>query len=145
MRKIIVIILLILLTGIMPLNHVHAADQQEIKILDIESNNLILETDSSAIIDREVKKALKSIKNITVQANPLPQIGYLIKIPLTSSIKVKNKWLEEYITEVLFVYNMEDNSQSRLILYNDENIPIFFDIQFDFTTLFNELKFEINE
>jgi len=145
LRKVIVFTHLILFTGIMHLNHVHANGHQEIKILDIESNNIIHEKNSSAIIDHEVKKALKSIKNITVQANPLPQKGYLIKIPLTTSIHVKNKWLEEYITEVLFVYNIEDNNQSRLILYNDENTPLFFDIQFDFTTLFNELKFEINE
>lgn len=145
MRKAIVIAHLILLIGIISFNHVQAAGQQEIKILDIESSNLIFENESSAAIDTEVKKALKSIKNITVQANPLPQKGYLIKIPLTASIKVKNKWLEEYITEVLFVYNLEDNSQSRLILYNDENTPIFFDIEFDFTTLFKKLKFDRNE
>ena len=143
MRKAVLYIHLILLTVVMTSYEVHAVEQKNVKMLDIESNTVIYEKESSVIFDREVIKAIKSIKNITVQANPLPQKGYLIKVPLTASVKVKNKWFDDFISEALFVYNLEDNRQHRLILYNDENTPVFFDIDFDFAKLTQELNVNI--
>ena len=144
MRKSMIIIQLIILIGCMTLNHAQAAEQPDVKVLDIESNSVILEKDMSLLFDREVKKAIKSINNITIQASPLPKKGYLIKVPLSNSIKVKNKWFDDFISEALLVYNLEDKTQHRLILYNDENTPVFFDILYEFTTLYKELNLEIN-
>lgn len=144
MRKSMIMIQLFFFIGIMTLNHARAAEQPDVKVLDIESNSVILEKESSALFDREVQKAIKGIKNITIQASPLPKKGYLIKVPLTNSIKVKNKWFDDFISEALLVYNLEDKTQHRLILYNDENTPVFFDIFFEFTTLSKELNLEMN-
>lgn len=145
MRKTMIMIQLFFFIGFITLNHARAAEQPDVKVLDIESNSVLLEKESSVLFDHEVQNAINSIKNITIQASPLPKKGYLIKVPLSNSIKVKNKWFDDFISEALLVFNLEDKTQHRLILYNDENTPVFFDIFFDFTTLSKELNLEMND
>ncbi len=142
MRKVFFLMHVIVCLSILISQNAKGVNEQRVKVLDIEANSVVLEQTSTKQIDTEAIKAIKSIKRITVQVNPLPPKGYLIKIPLTTSVKVKNKWIEDFITEVMLVYNLEDQSQSRLILYNDENSPIFFDIDYDFTSLFQMLKLQ---
>jgi len=84
MRKSMIMIQLFFFIGLMTLNHARAAEQPDVKVLDIESNSVILEKESSLLFDREVKKAIEGIKNITIQASPLPKKGYLIRVHLTN-------------------------------------------------------------
>ncbi|WP_175638790.1 hypothetical protein [Metabacillus schmidteae] len=145
MRKPTLFILMVLFFTVMTSNYTQAVGQQDVKVLNIETNTVIREADSSNVFDREVREAIKSIKRVTVQASPLPKKGYLIKIPLTATIKVKNRWFDDYISEVIFVYNLEDKNQHRLILYNDDNTPSFFDLEYNFDQLSRELNFKLNE
>lgn len=117
-----------------------AASDGSIKVLDIETSTIIKELERSEEIDKDVEKAVKSITRITVQANPIPKQGYLIKIPLTKSLKIKNKWFEDIVSEVLLLYNPAEKEQGKIILYNDENTPMFFDIDYDFSPLIKKLN-----
>jgi hypothetical protein len=119
-----------------------AAANATVKVLDIESSTVIKEIQNSSDVDRDAEKAIKSIKRVTVEANPVPKQGYLIKIPLTKSLKVKNKWFEDIVSEVLLIYNPSSKKQGKIILYNDENTPIFFDIEYDFSDLLKKLNVE---
>lgn len=119
-----------------------AAANATVKVLDIESSTVIKEIQNSSDVDRDAEKAIQSIKRVTVEANPVPKQGYLIKIPLTKSLKVKNKWFEDIVSEVLLIYNPSSKKQGKIILYNDENTPIFFDIEYDFSDLLKKLNVE---
>lgn len=136
--RIILIIILFISFGIDSTGF--AVSHQRVKVLNIESSEVIKEVDHSSKLDQLAITAIKGIENITVQANPLPKEGYLIKIPLTSSIKVKNKWFHDLVTEILLVYDPTTKGKGKLILYNDENSPIFFDISYNFSDLFNQLE-----
>lgn len=117
-----------------------SAANDTIKVLDIESSTVISEVQKSVEVDKEVQKAIRSIKRVTVQANPVPKKGYLIKIPLTKSLKVKNKWFDDLVSEVLLLYNPATKRNGMIILYTDENTPLFFDIDYDFSSLFKIVK-----
>jgi hypothetical protein len=117
-----------------------SASDGTIKVLDIETSTIIKELESTKEIDKDVENAIKSITGVTVQANPVPKQGYLIKIPLTKSLKIKNKWFEDIVSEVLLLYNPAAKGQGKVILYNDENTPMFFDIEYDFLPLFEKLN-----
>jgi hypothetical protein len=118
------------------------AANDTIKVLDIETSTVIKEVPTSSDIDGDVKEAIKSITQVTVQAKPVPKKGYLIKIPLTKSLKVKNKWFDDIVSEVLLLYNPSTKRQGKIILYNDENTPLFFDIDYDFSPLFKKINLQ---
>ncbi|MGM7720107.1 hypothetical protein [uncultured Metabacillus sp.] len=141
MKKAIKIMLLFLCFFIFDKQQINA-ENLKIKVLDIETSNIIKEIESSEEIDAEIQKAIRSIKRVTVQANPIPKKGYLIKIPLTKSIKVKNKWFEDIVSEVLLLYIPETKNEGKIILYNDENNPMFFDIEYVFSPLLKKLNLE---
>ncbi|KKI93897.1 hypothetical protein WQ54_02295 [Bacillus sp. SA1-12] len=141
MKRIIKIFLFLLCLFVFHTQQI-SAENGTVKVLDIETSNIIKEINSSEAIDEDVQKAIKSIKRVTVQANPIPKKGYLIKIPLTKSIKIKNKWFEDIVSEVLLLYIPATKNEGKIILYNDENTPMFFDIEYDFSPLLKKLSVE---
>lgn len=142
MRKLLKSLLLLICINLFINYHGAAAANQMIKVLDIETSTIIKEIQNSEEVDKDVEKAIRSIKRVTVQANPVSKQGYLLNIPLTKSLKVKNKWFEDIVSEVLLLYNPASKNQGKIILYNDENTPIFFDIEYDYSSLFEKLNLE---
>ena len=142
MRKAFTCILLSLCINLFFIGQNIEAENDTIKVLDIETSTVIKEVPTSSDIDEDVKEAIKSITQVTVQAKPVPKKGYLIKIPLTKSLKVKNKWFDDIVSEVLLLYNPSTKRQGKIILYNDENIPLFFDIDYDFSPLFKKINLQ---
>lgn len=123
-------------------NQTILAANNTIKVLDIETNSVVKEAEAAEDIDKEVEKAIKSIQRVTVQANPVPKKGYLIKIPLTKAIKVKSKWFNDIVSEALLIYNPATKNKGIIILYTDENTPLFFDIDYDFSPLLKKINKE---
>lgn len=142
MRKTFTCILLFFCINLFFISQNIEAANDTIKVLDIETSTVIKEVPISSDIDGDVKEAIKSITKVTVQAKPVPKKGYLIKIPLTKSLKVKNKWFDDIVSEVLLLYNPSTKRQGKIILYNDENTPLFFDINYDFSSLFKKINLQ---
>ncbi|MEC2078658.1 hypothetical protein [Metabacillus fastidiosus] len=116
-----------------------SSETSVIKIMDIEKNQIIAEKKSSPKIEEKVKDTIASIKNIAVEVNPIPDKGYLIRIPLMKPLKIKNKWYDDITNEVIIIYSKEENFPHKIILFTDDNKPVFFDVNTDLTPLINIL------
>jgi hypothetical protein len=112
----------------LPINE-GSAQTKSVKVIDVETGDVVKDVPSSAYFTNELKTAIKSMKGITVKVNPLPKKGYLILIQPTASLKVKNKWYDGIVSEGMIVYSKEDSP--RLILFTDENKPLFFEMSYD--------------
>ncbi|MCM3594634.1 hypothetical protein M4D55_02370 [Metabacillus idriensis] len=109
--------------------HEGSAQTKAVKVIDVETGDVVKDLPSSAYFTNELKMAIQSMKGITVKVNPLPKKGYLILIQPAESLKVKNKWYDGIVSEGMIVYSKEDSP--RLILFTDENKPLFFEISYD--------------
>ncbi|UAL53958.1 MULTISPECIES: hypothetical protein [Metabacillus] len=128
MRIIKVSICLLFLFLNLPINE-GSAQTKSVKVIDVETGDVVKDVPSSAYFTNELKTAIESMKGITVKVNPLPKKGYLILIQPTASLKVKNKWYDGIVSEGMIVYSKEDSP--RLILFTDENKPLFFEMSYD--------------
>ncbi|MFY0759375.1 hypothetical protein AB1K32_10890 [Metabacillus dongyingensis] len=128
MRIIKVSICLLFLFLNFPINE-GSAQTKSVKVIDVETGDVVKDVPSSAYFTNELKTAIESMKGITVKVNPLPKKGYLILIQPTASLKVKNKWYDGIVSEGMIVYSKEDSP--RLILFTDENKPLFFEMSYD--------------
>ena len=128
MRIIKVSICLLFLFLNLPINE-GSAQTKSVKVIDVETGDVVKDVPSSAYFTNELKTAIESMKGITVKVNPLPKKGYLILIQPTASLKVKNKWYDGMVSEGMIVYSKEDSP--RLILFTDENKPLFFEMSYD--------------
>ncbi|MGG4492256.1 hypothetical protein [Metabacillus idriensis] len=109
--------------------HEASAQTKAVKVIDVETGDVVKDLPSSAYFTNELKLAIQSMKGITVKVNPLPKKGYLILIQPEESLKVKNKWYDGIVSEGMIVYSKEDTP--RLILFTDENKPLFFELSYD--------------
>ncbi|WP_226666095.1 hypothetical protein [Metabacillus litoralis] len=140
MRKKAFFITLLLISLTFLVNHIVKAEELNIKVMELKTNKVISESQSSLELDKEGKKAIKSIKKITVEANPLPNEGYLFKLTFTKPVKVKNKWFNDIISEVILICDSTHAKEGKIVLYTDENTPMFFDIEYEFTILSEKLN-----
>ncbi|USK35406.1 hypothetical protein LIT25_08995 [Bacillus sp. F19] len=139
MKIIKISICLLILFLNLPINE-GSAETKSVKVIDVETGDVVKDVPSSAYFTNELKKAIESMKGITVKVNPLPKKGYLILIQPTASLKVKNKWYDGIVSEGMIVYSKEDSP--RLILFTDENKPLFFEMSYDPKNLIQTLSIQ---
>lgn len=108
----------------------------EIELLDIEKNKIIT-TPTNPKIQLETKKIIKEIDNIVKKFNPIPDKGYIVKIPLTPSLRLENKWVNTLIDEVIII--IPENEKPYLLIFDDEKKPHFFTFKTEIDTLLKTL------
>ncbi|GAA3313263.1 hypothetical protein GCM10020331_002990 [Ectobacillus funiculus] len=76
-------------------------------------------------LQQEIEKFLEGITGICVKYNPIPNKGFMIRIPLEPNIKVRNQWFNDLVDEVTIIF-----FRSRETIFNgffdDEKQTIFF-------------------
>lgn len=94
----------------------------EIELLDIEKNKIIT-MPTNPKIQLETKRIIKEIDNIVKKFNPIPDKGYIVKIPLTLSLRLENKWVNTLIDEVIII--IPENEKPYLLIFDDKKSLIF--------------------
>lgn len=117
---------------------VSAQSITEIEIFDIENNN-ITTIPSNPKIQLETKKIINEIDNIVSKFNPIPDKGYLVRIPLTPSFQLENKWVNTVIDEVIII--IPEDEKPYLLIIDYENKPHFFTSKTEMHTLLKTLDF----
>ncbi|WP_342578442.1 hypothetical protein [Psychrobacillus sp. FSL K6-2843] len=115
---------------------VSAQSNTEIELLDIEKNKMIT-IQTNPKIQLETKKIIKEIDNIVKKFNPIPDKGYIVKIPLSPSLRLENKWVNTLIDEVIII--IPENEKPYLLIFDDEKKPHFFTIKPEMDTLLKTL------
>lgn len=110
-----------------------------IEIFDISKEEVIKEVPSNAALQNEVRKYLSQINNLYVKFNPIPGKGFLIKVPLSSPVKVKNQWLNDFVTQVIIL--LPPNEKPYLMVFYGENKYLFFTFEGGVATLLRLLNF----
>ena len=117
---------------------VSAQTVTNIEFLDIEKKKIIT-IPTNQKIQLEAKKIIKEIDNVAVQFNPIPDKGYLVKIPLTPSLRLENKWMNALIDEVIII--IPEDEKPYLLIFDDENKPYFFTFKTEIDALLKTLDF----
>jgi hypothetical protein len=110
-----------------------------IEIFDISKEEVVKEVPSNTALQNEVRKYLTQITDLYVKFNPIPSKGYLIKIPLVSPVKVKNQWLDDFVTQVIVVIPTEE--KPYLMVFYGESKYLFLTFEGKLDTLFRFLEF----
>lgn len=102
---------------------VSAQSIANIELLDIEKNKIIKTTPTNPKIQLEAKKIIKEIDNILKKINPIPDKGYMVKIPIEPSFQLENKWVNALIDEVIII--IPEDEKPYLLIFDDENKSYF--------------------
>lgn len=119
---------------------VSAQSITNIELLDIEKNKIIKTVPTNPKIQLETRKIVKEIDNVVKKLNPIPDKGYMVKIPLEPSLPLENQWVNALIDEVIII--IPEDEKPYLLLF-DENKPYFFTFETKTDTLLNALDFSL--
>lgn len=118
----------------------YAAENPHIEIFDIKKDSVIKEIISNNKLQKEAKNSLNGITCIYGKFKPIPNSGYIIKIPLDSPIKVENKCLKAFIDEVMIIFPEEE--PPYLMVFDNEDRFIFLNFKSNINSIKKLLNFK---
>ncbi|MDQ0268530.1 hypothetical protein [Cytobacillus purgationiresistens] len=133
-KSLIAIIILGLFPKIVP-----AETNQYIEIYDIKKNEVIMKVPSDINLQKEVKKFLVGITGVNSKFRPIPNKGFMIKIPLEPVVNVENQWLNDLVVEVIIIFPEQD--APCLMVFDDKNKVHFFTFKSDTEEFLSLLNF----
>ncbi|WP_062104598.1 hypothetical protein [Bacillus niameyensis] len=95
----------------------------QIQIFDINQGKVIKYVQINTDLQQEAGKFLEGITGVYVKNNPIPNKGFMIRIPLKPNIMVRNQWFDDLVDEVTIIFTDQENP--FLMVFDDENKPYF--------------------
>lgn len=132
------IMLMVFLTFGLFLSSAQSINLSNIEVFDVKKEQVIEIIANSEIIQREIKKCLKSIDGMTMRFNPIPKEGKIIKIPVEPSVTVNNQWIHSLVDEVKLI--LPTNETPLLMIFDDENQPYFLEFKHEIKLLLSEIE-----
>lgn len=119
---------------------VSAQMNQQIQIFDISQDKVVKFVQINTDIQHEVEKFLEGITGVYVKYNPIPNKGFMVRIPLEPNIMVRNKWFDDLVDEVTIIF--PDQEHPYLMMFDDENKPYFLTFEGNTEKLIELLDFK---
>jgi len=117
-----------------------AQTNQQIQIFDIEQDKVIKYVQLNTDVQQEVEKFLEGISGVYAKYNPIPNKGFMVRIPLEPNIMVRNKWFDDLVDEVTIIFPSQEDPY--LMLFDDENKPFFLTFEGNTENLLDFLDFK---
>ena len=119
---------------------VSAQNQKPVEIFHIEKGEVIHSVPSTDKIQAETKTLIESTTGLSKRFNPIPEEGYMIKVPFERATTIENEWFHDLVDQVVFIFPKDE--KPYYLLFNDENTPFFFTFDGNTNRLLNELNFD---
>ncbi|WP_342048929.1 hypothetical protein [Bacillus sp. OTU530] len=117
-----------------------AQTNQQIQIFDINKGKVIKVLQMNTDLQQEAEKFLEGITGVCVKYNPIPNKGFMIRIPLEPNIKVRNQWFNDLVDEVTIIFSGQE--KPYLMVFDDENKPYFLTFEGNTGKFFGLLNFK---
>lgn len=117
--------------------NVQAAAQ--IEIFDIYKGKVIKSLPAKEGIQKEINKMLSAVTGLYPELKPIPDKGYMVKVPLEPPINLKNQWLDDKVTEVIVIFPEYENP--HLMAFDSKSRTFFFTFKGSVDDFLTEIKF----
>lgn len=108
---------------------VSGAEEHMVEVFDVNNNEEIISILSNEVIQNDVRVILEGIDGVVQKLNPIPDNGFIVKIPLEPNMMLENEWINDLVNEVIIFYS--EKEYPYLLIFNDENNPYFFTFKGD--------------
>ncbi|MBU5482704.1 hypothetical protein KQI86_00110 [Clostridium sp. MSJ-11] len=135
-------VVVLLITFILISSNVSAKTNIDIEIFDISKEKVIMKVPSNPTIQKEVQNYIEGIESIYSKFNPIPDKGYMIKIPVENPIMIQNQFLNTFVDVVIIIFPQEE--EPYLMVFDDKDRMIFFRFQGNTDALIKNLNFNPN-
>ncbi|WP_010248878.1 hypothetical protein [Acetivibrio cellulolyticus] len=114
-----------------------------IEIFDITKGEVIKKVHSTRVIQNEAISYLNGISSMYIKVKAFPEKGYIVRIPITPSVQVKNHWLNDYninsVDEVFIL--LPEQGNTYLLVLDNKLRPYFYNFIGNVDVLLKNLEF----
>lgn len=135
-KKGIIILFIVLFSSI----KVSALENVNIELFDINKGCVVNRIESNSTIQKEVESYLKNITGIFSKLNPVPDKGYMLKIPLDTPVMIQNQWLNTFVDEVIIIF--PEQEKPYLMVFDNKDRTLFFYFKGDINVLLKNINFD---
>ena len=115
-----------------------------VEIFDVSKGEVIKKIPLSDEIQKAATGYLDRISSVYGKFKPFPDDGYIVKIPLTPSVKVQSNLLNDYniyfVKEVFILFPKQ--SKPYLLILDPKSRPLFYNFEGDAKSLLKKLMIE---
>ncbi|WP_409271837.1 hypothetical protein V1499_19595 [Neobacillus sp. SCS-31] len=132
------IVVFILITGFLSI-HTAAQTNRQIELFDIAKGKVVMTAQPNPKVHEEVGKFLAGITGAYPKLNPVPREGFIIRVPLEPSVKVKTQLFTGPVDEVIIIFPAYENP--HLMFFDDKGRALAFNFKGDTAKLLELLNF----
>ncbi|MDP4092868.1 MAG: hypothetical protein Q8920_05855 [Bacillota bacterium] len=109
-----------------------------IEIYDINKNEVVKTIAATSEIQSKAERYLKGIAGIYSKLSPVPDSGYMVKIPLEPPVELQNQWLSGNVYSMILI--LPDKESPYIALLDEESRILFCASDSDPKELLDSLK-----
>ncbi|MFX3624676.1 MAG: hypothetical protein ACE3JP_11655 [Ectobacillus sp.] len=118
-----------------------AAQEKNVEIFDINRGTVVMITPVDWEVQKEVEGYLAGITSLYKGVRPIPEQGFMIKVPLEPSVKIENEWLHDLVSQAVLIF--PKGERPYVMVFDDENKMYFFYFKGSTRELLNHLNFHL--
>ncbi|RPF55857.1 hypothetical protein [Aquisalibacillus elongatus] len=133
--------ILIFLFSLM-LNPINMDGEQELKVevFDIQNEEVVKTVPHSSDIQQEAEIILNNIDDLYKGISPIPENGFMVKIPLRPNIELNNDWLNTTVDTIIVIF--PENEKPYVLTFDEQDKPYVFWFQADTEPLLQYIEYE---
>ncbi|MCT8976581.1 hypothetical protein N4T77_08225 [Clostridium sp. CX1] len=134
-KKLLIVLISLILFSI----NVSAEELTNIEIFDVRKESVVKRIKSDPELQKEAEGYLKNINGVITKFNPIPNNGYMIKIPFDTPVEVENPLLKSFVDEVIIILPKDETPY--LMVFDNKDRALFFTFKGNLDILLKKLKF----
>lgn len=139
LKKVLIIFMILFLTS----TKVLAVENIDVEIFDINKNCVIKTVQVDSSVQRQVEEYFKGITGIYAKFDPIPDKGYMVRVPLEKPVMIKNKWINTFVEETIIIF--PQNEKAYLMVFDNKDRVLFFSFEGNTNLLLKNLNFHLKQ
>ncbi|MBS4175044.1 hypothetical protein [Bacillus sp. FJAT-49736] len=119
---------------------VSAQTHKQVEIFDIEQERVVKKVPVTPDIREEVKQLIERTTSVYPKIKPIPNKGFMIKVPLHPAVHIQNQWLRGKVDQVILIF--PPNEHPFYLVMDKRHRPHLFNIEGETDTLLEMLDYE---
>ncbi len=112
--------------------HAKSEAERDIEVFDALQGRVVAETEPSTSLQKDAAYFLQHMTDVYRKVSPIPNEGYLVRVPLEPPVEVNNEWISGLFDEVIIIYSTDE--APFLLVFDEDNRARFFNFKGDATS-----------
>ena len=112
----------------------------EIQIFDVGKGNVVKKMKSTPTLQAEAEKVINSITGLYVKVQPLPEKGYIVRIPMSPPMTVQSRYINAIVDKIYVIFTK--NNPPIVLILDSRNKPFVYNFSSSTEALKKNLGFD---